>query len=531
MAAWDPLGWLQDLGWYRELLRADWFAPLRPYWLRYRLDWVVGGLILLFSLLLLRKLFRAMRGRNRLSRKMPPPASVASVARDLARKGEVELAAETYLGAGKTEKALELFLSIPNYARAAAAQEKLGKLDQAMDLFERAGDTSAALRLAVMAGQLDRAAMYHRQRGTFAQAAQMYLDAGQAESAADLFAEAGLLMGAAAALAGIGKHLEAAEHLLAYMKASANDLGTAEDGLVQRCCKALMQADRPRDAALLYQAGQWYARAAEQFLAAGDEKQAAVCFEKEENWASATALYRHLGDRKNWIRTLEKVRDTSDTIGDLEWVQALEEAGMTDRAADCCRRLGLVDAAIECYQQAGRPASAAELLAENGRHVEACRLYLQTGEPLAAREQAQAAGDKLLAAQSAFEAGMFFEAGQEFYTAGDFGWAIEALQKVEDSHPETRVAASLLGQAFQQMGDAEMSLRMHSRAVEGLDIGRSNLELFYRLARFLEKVPDQQERARARQIYGDILAADYAFRDTKSRLRHLDQRRDRVAPV
>ena len=61
--AWDPLGWLHDWGWYQDLLRADWFAPLRPYWIRFRLDWVVAGLILLFSLWLVRKAWRAMRRR------------------------------------------------------------------------------------------------------------------------------------------------------------------------------------------------------------------------------------------------------------------------------------------------------------------------------------------------------------------------------------------------------------------------------------------------------------------------------------
>jgi hypothetical protein len=62
---WDPLGWVHDMECYRDLLRADWFQPIRPFWVRYHLDWVVAGLLLLLLLLLGRALLRRRRFRRR----------------------------------------------------------------------------------------------------------------------------------------------------------------------------------------------------------------------------------------------------------------------------------------------------------------------------------------------------------------------------------------------------------------------------------------------------------------------------------
>ena len=49
------------MSWYRDMLRSDWFKPIKPYWIRYHLDWVVAGLLILVIVLIVRSLFRRRR--------------------------------------------------------------------------------------------------------------------------------------------------------------------------------------------------------------------------------------------------------------------------------------------------------------------------------------------------------------------------------------------------------------------------------------------------------------------------------------
>ena len=75
---------------------------------------------------------------------------------------------------------------------------------------------------------------------------------------------------------------------------------------------------------------------------------------------------------------------------------------------------------------------------------------------------------------------------------------------------------------FRSLADFCRRTKLGRRAVEGLELDRDNLEIFYQMARFLEESSEDRQRAEARRLYADILAAHYTFRDVKDRYENMD---------
>ncbi|MBW1810237.1 MAG: hypothetical protein JRJ87_18715 [Deltaproteobacteria bacterium] len=514
---WDPLGWVHDMDWYREMLRADWFQSIRPYWFRYRLDWVAAVVVLLLIVMIIwsiRKILRRSRRKGIFKEGQVLPEKLAQ---QFEQKGEFRLAAEQYQIAELPEKAYELFLEAECLHEAAEIAAGLGRVDEAVELFERSNDQASALRVVQESGDLDRAAEYHRRRGTQVEAAQMFLEASQPAKAAEMFAEAGMLTRAAEALFEAGQDIAAAEYLVEFAQKSASEFTHVEADLMLRAAKSLANAGRNADSARLLMGSKQYEQAAERYLAAGDKKLAASCFEKAGDLEQAADLFEKAGEKKERVRVMELMRRAGKQIDDRDYVQALEEAGLHERASQSYQEMGLVEAAVTASVRADQPGEAAAILAEQGRFEEAAKLYLEAGDPAAAREQFLSAKNPKGAALAALQAAMYFEAGKDFFALNDMPRTVDSLQNVSDSHPDYQTASSLLGQAFNRLGDLEMALRMHRRAVEKLKFGRDNLELFYQLARFLESSSDGQLRKEAKQIYTDILTENYTFKDVKSR--------------
>jgi tetratricopeptide (TPR) repeat protein len=157
------------------------------------------------------------------------------------------------------------------------------------------------------------------------------------------------------------------------------------------------------------------------------------------------------------------------------------------------------------------------MLARQGKHADAARIFESAGDLAASREQHQLAGDWKAAAIAALNLGSYFEGGKELFDHGDYARAVDALQQVRPEHVGFREASSLLGRCFETLKDLDMARRMHSRAVSGIPMSRENLDLFYQFARFLEGSADPSDHARAKQVYAEILAIQYTFRDVKSR--------------
>ncbi len=512
---WDPLGWLHEMDWYRDMLRAEWFEGIRPAWIRYRLDLVLAGVLLVILILVV---FRFVRRRRR----RPSRRSSAKRSKALARKsaehylatGEPMMAVDAFLAAGDPDAALEILVAQQAYARAGAVAEELGRFEQAAEFYMQAKDSGGAVRALTAAGKIDAAVDVFRAEDRVVDGAELYLKSDQPLKAAWLFREVGLYGKAAAVFGEAGELLLAAECLQQLM-AEANS-GFTEDEAEQllQGAATLHKAGRSLESAEMLEAAGEFEGAAVRYEEVGEKQRAAACFEKVGKLRRAAAV---TDDPDRRVLLLEKMRRQGEPVDDREMAEALSAAGSHGRAADAFQAMGDTDAAVQECLDSGNLADAAALLAERGRHAEAANTFLEAGDLRAAREQFILAGDRQAAADTAFRAGMFFDAGQDFYNLGDLERAVEALQQVEADHEQFRTASSLLGQAFDRLGDVDMGLRMHRRAVEGLSMDRDNLALFYHLARFLEGTGDEANLKRAKEIYADILAVHYTYGDVKQR--------------
>lgn len=513
LAGWDPLGWVHDMDWYRAMLDAPWFRPVRPVWIRYRLDLVAAVLLLLLVLLIVWKIVAGVRRRGAYGKGQSNPLRAA---RQHLKDGEKRLAAESFRQGGKLERAFELFVEEESWHDAARVAEELGRHEQAAELFRRGHDPGGELEMWRRAGRLDRAEAIYRQLGQPADAARMYEQAGEIRRAAEVYREIGLEFKAAALLESAGERLEAAELLLA-IAGEAGSYTTEEIAQLERAARRLAKDKRHLDAGrLLRLAGKWEP-AAGAFEKAGQPADAAACFEQAGHLQRAADLYREVGDEQALYRVVKRIRQDGGVVEPKEWARLLRAAGFHQKASEVYRELGDVDAAVETSLQGQQPHEAAELLAERGEHAEAARLFLEAGDPAAAREQYLAAADRTGAARAAMVAGAYFEAGVDFLATGDNARTVDALQRVEEKHPRYREASSHLAQAFDRLGDRQMARRMHERAVDGQSVHQDNLELFYQLARFLEEADTPADRKRAQDLYADILAVQYTYRDTKRR--------------
>jgi len=514
LAGWDPLGWVHDMSWYREMLRAEWFKSIKPYWIRYHLDWVVAGLLILAIVLIVRAFFKRRRVKLTFREKDKNPLEAA---RKFSKMGEVRLAAECYAQAGEYKKAKRLYEKEEDWSQAAQMSENLGQVEEAAKLYKKANDPQGALRVYRQAGLLEEAEEIFREMDNLSEAAEMYLEAERPTTAAALYREAGLLARAAEILHSAGEDLQAAECLLDLSAQSSGGFTKEEADQFIRAAKTYKQKGQPANSARMLEAIREYGEAARRYLKAGERKRAARCYEAAGDLEKAAELYRDLEDQEATIRLLERMRRQGGGVGQGEYARALKSAGQFERAADAYQAAGDLEAAVAANIEGDQPGGAAALLAEQGRHHEAARLYLEAGDPAQAREQFLLAHDRRGAATAGLAAGMCFEAGVDFVDLGQWGRAVEALQQVEDSHPRYREASSLLGQAFARLGERQMAWSMHQRAVKGLEIQRDNLELFYQMARFLEESQEISERTRAQKLYSEIMTVNYTFRDAKAR--------------
>jgi len=522
LAGWDPLGWLHETGWYQALLDAPWFRPVRTAWIRYRLDLVAAGLLLLLIVLIAWK--SAARTRRRAAHKRLQ-SNPLRAARQHLKDGDKRLAAESFRQAGRLERAFELFVEEESWHDAARVAEELGRYEQAAELFRKGQDPGGELEMWRRAGELGRAEAIYRELDQPADAARMYEQAGEVRRAAEVYREIGLDFKAAALLESAGERLEAAEILLA-IAGEAGSYTTDEIAQIERAARRLAKEKRQADAGRLLRLACKWEPAASAFEKAGQPADAATCFEQAGHLQRAADLYREVGDDQSLYRVVKRIRQDGGAVDPKEWARLLRAAGFHHKASEVYRELGDVDAAVEASLQGQQPHEAAELLAERGEHAEAARLFLEAGDPAAAREQYLAAADRAGAARAAMTAGAYFEAGVDFLATGDNARAVDALQRVEEKHPRYREASSLLAQAFDRLGDRQMARRMHERAVDAQSMTQDNLELFYQLARFLEKAGTTADRRRARDLYADILAVQYTFRDTKRRHDDLTEKID-----
>ncbi|MBN2498356.1 MAG: hypothetical protein JXR96_27445 [Deltaproteobacteria bacterium] len=515
-------GWLSEMDWYRDMLDAGWFQSVKPYWIRYHLEWVAAGLLVLILLFLIYKLTGAARASarrgsadSRTARRLADETAHAYLA-----QGEKRLAAQAFVEAGDLDAGLQIYEELEAWAAAADLCERMDDCDKAVDYYKRARDIGGATRVLIEAGRIDEAAAICCADGRAVDGAKLFEQAGRAEEAARLFAEAGLFAKAARLMSESGQPRAAAEHLLQLIASAHAGFTEDEVDQLREGAATLNKMGRVQESAEMLKAAGEFEGAALRFRKSGDIQQAVACFERSGKLRRALEICQNPEKRLQLLREMEK---RGQPVSREEMSAALLDAGYTDEATSQLESSGDVEMAVRANLASGRLHDAADLLAKDGQHLRAAETLDEAGDPRAAREEYLLAGEPLLAAQAAARAGMHFEAGRELLELGETLEAVGALQQVDEAHTDYRHAASLLGVAFASLNDRPMALRMHDRACGDLRVGRDNLELFYNRARFLDESDDPAERRLAREIYGQILEVHYTYKDVKRRHDRLAQ--------
>jgi tetratricopeptide (TPR) repeat protein len=516
LAGFDPLGWIHQASWYKKMLRADWFESILPYWNRFHLDYIVSIVFLLLVYLFVRKSIRRIRHKREIKALSGVPVKKAKTLEEL---GQYRLAAEAYTQLNRPKKAYELFLKSESWSEAAEIAKKLGMIDDVVELYLRINNPKAAALVLREANDLARAEELYRLSNDVLEVAMMYQEAGEHLKAAEAFEEEKFWSKAAMRYSMAEEYVRAAECLLNLTNSTVQSLTGSERKQLQEAIKTFDKLERYGDSARLYRLMEEYEEASRGFLKAEEFEQAAACLVEANDFRKAAKVYQEIGQKDNWLRMLEKMKDFGELDDQKELLKAYLANGMYLEAVPIYLEKGDRKAAALAYIAADLPAEAAEIYRDLGKNKKAAELFLEAGEPEAARDLFIVEGDIVRATDAALVAGMDFEAGKGFFTLGEFNKAIDALQRVEKDSIEYREASSLLGQCFSQVGDVALAKKMHFRATQDLDLERDNMELFYQLACFLEKSSNSKELKGARHIFREILAINYNYKDVSKRIK------------
>ncbi len=478
-------------------------------------------------------------------------------ARGQEESGSLQVRAEKSARSGKYGPAKELFVRAGNYGSAARMALKLGSVEEAAGLAERAGDFSTAGQLLNSLGKHEAAARAFDLAKRPIEAGEIWRKLGKFELALARFVEAKDLRRTEELLVTLQRWQEAGELLSKEHARLAVDEATSTDSRL---------ADRIQDlaerAGRHFSMAKEYDRSAESYLRAGRLAKAASSFEAKGDFLRAADLFQQADEREKAAEmyvTAGKFELAAEILTDLgkteEVTQLLEKAGRGDEAQIHRARMSLAEGrptqAAEYLFQAGQFQEAAELFFENGEHAKAGEAlnaigrYQEAGDAYAAADKFDLAAVAYVQAASSAQAAECFEkagatdaaisqyeAAERYFDsarlameAQDSDRAIRFFQRVPATDPQSWQAEQALALLFRQKGLFELSEERFGRFRERAPLGLESLEGYYEYATFLE---DRGRRDEARDLYGQILAFDFHFRDVLARKQALDEGRKEV---
>ena len=437
-----------------------------------------------------------------------------------------------YLGAGqvledakRTSEAAEVYLEGQEFYAAAGMYEKLGRSERAAELYLQAGDYKKGAALFTSAGKPARAAALFLEKGNNLEAARLFGLAGEWGKAAELYEKGGYPLRAAEGWAKVGETLKAAE---AYAKhfsenvsfgstySSASGAGSREAksallagqlfekaGKLDRAVEILRKGGHHRECAgALLRLGQ-PAKAAEAFLRAEDNEQAAIAYEKAGEAIPAANLRGEVAFKADRVPEAAawfvKGQDYLRAAELYESVDLFAEAAGAYEAGESWAAAGGV------YLRAGLKDRGAAAYEKGGEHETAARLYEELG-------------NKAKAAELFGRAGFTFKSGEAAAEAGEREKAIALLQRVQAGDENYRAATELLARLFIDTGMPALAQERLQKVIGGEPVSAANLDLYYWLARTHESTGSAQE---ALALYKKIQAEDLSYRDVQARVSHL----------
>jgi tetratricopeptide (TPR) repeat protein len=440
-------------------------------------------------------------------------------ARVLARRGELEAAAELCWEAGEFDSAVTHFMQADLMVRAADVRHDQELHVEAALLLAQAGEYDRAAALFSQEKEWTQAARCYEQVGRPGQAAEMHEKGGQLRAAAEGYEQAEFFTEAARAWALVEGWEQAAlclERVLAESQiGSPSELApsqTSQD-LARRIVELYGRSgDAARGLAALEKVECWR-EAAELALSLGDDEMAARAFHNAGDAVRSAEALQRAGDEKKAARQLADHHRDREEHGLA--AQCLEEVGDYAEAGDLYRQKGAFDRAASCYRHQGDWSSAAEMYALEGEGASAADCYEKAG----AFEQAAECYSRLeredRAAENFERAGLYLRSARVFCSIQREEEAVAALQKLTSQDPEFMEGSALLAELFCARNQPELAIRALEAAIGEAELDRMNLVAFYALACALER---SEKWLRCAELYERILSLDITYKDVAPRL-------------
>jgi len=280
------------------------------------------------------------------------------------------------------------------------------------------------------------------------------------------------------------------------------------------------------------------------YVLKGLARRAARNYERCEEFGEAAKIYQELGE-------FDRAHDYYVKAGDLEG-----EARMLER-------LGKKREAIEKYLVLNFKERAAELAEELGDFEQAIRLYHELGRGSKAAALSERVGDNEAAASRYRDSGEFGRAAQIYEKIGLKDDALECYRKYLAHKPEEWESAMRFAHLLMEKGDHREAIQVLQRLISQEEYRRESLlmlarcfsserlydiaisryeeylgkdarvsaqtkEPFYELALLYETV---HRYDRAEEIFRELLATDYEFKDVRDRLEKIKELQSAYAGV
>ncbi|HLG20307.1 MAG TPA: protein kinase [Bdellovibrionota bacterium] len=429
--------------------------------------------------------------------------------------------------------ALEVFVSVNQYARASQMALKLGRTDEAISLALEGKDFLAAGKLLASLQCWQDAAQAFDQANRPVEAGEHWERAGRLDLAAERYQKSGNLRKLESALTRLGKHQEVAELYAAEYEKLSSLLGANPQP---------KQVEQARTVALhaaeAYVRSKDYKKASDIYIRSGQTLKAAQCLEQVGDLVRASDLYQQAGKQEDAARMLiragryELAADIYDEMGRSEEIpKLLELAGKPKEGRAFAARLALerndTKEAAELFAMAGEVREAAPLLEQLGEYNRAAPLYAEGNLHAEAAVCFEKAGMSEPAAVQFELAHNYFDAGRMAEMTGQIDRAISFFQRVSKDAPEYSRAAHALGRLFARRGAHQLAIAKLREICKDMEPDRERIGAYYDFAIAMEAAGDFRQAA---ILYDKILSIDFHYQDVLARKKNLERLNERPRP-
>lgn len=446
-------------------------------------------------------------------------------ARDALKHRDYVAAADFYAYDGKLSKAYDLYIKAGAKRKASEVALRMNNLDAAIRLLLEAGDAMSAARLAKTNNNFKKAGDIYTSIKSYTEAASAYEQAKEYLNAAQMYEHAEMFMPAAELYVKMNDTTRAAQ---CYLKAFNNDFSREKmeidseytarmTDLAKKTGVLLTKVGMHEKAAKVYAAMKLDEMAAESFKAAGKLLDAGEYFTKANKPIEAAHLFDQAGDliRANTVRAeyyrgigeLEKAAESYEAIDEfMNAAELYSSAANYAKAGAMFEKAREYDLSAQMYETANRPQKAAELYEKAGNLERAKYFYKYIG-------------DERNLIGTLFKEKKFIEAAEQYLKFGDLDNAIQALQMVtaEDENEYYR-ACVMLGDLFAGKNMLVQAIEKYRRAIGSKPLTRATIDAYYGIATAMESAG---ETSKVLTIYEKILAEDYNYKDTHTRIENL----------